>query len=133
MADEPFFKAGTRINLGVELKRQDVAINREALRCAKRRCCQIGRFPRGFEGIAMPMQHGDALKMPQWSEPSRIGQRQFRKADFLVAHRLDIGAECSSDLLRSEADAEDRPPRVKSMADQGPFLDKKGIGLGFVN
>jgi len=66
----------------VKLEAEDVPAEREALRRAKRRRREILGVLGGLEGVAVPVQHGDAFQMPERPNPPGIGQGQLRKADF---------------------------------------------------
>lgn len=133
MAGQPAFDARAGVDLGVELKTQDIAAERETLGGAERGGREILGTLGNFEGVAMPVQHGHTLKMTERAGAARVRQGQLRKADLLHAVRGDLGAERRRDLLCAEADTERRQVRGETGLENAALVIEEGIELRLID
>src|SRR5690606_39360452 len=106
----------------MKLQSQRVIAEREGLVRRKRRrrkaCGPAGQI----EGIAMPVQEGDTVKVLEARRATFGRERHRRPADLLRAGSIDPGTEGSRHELAAETDAERRLVRSEPHADQSDLV-----------
>ncbi|MOA23343.1 hypothetical protein D3C78_1439570 [compost metagenome] len=90
----------------MELQAQDALTIGEGLVRAIGGAGQAGGSVGDFEPIAVPVQDRRIAQGRQGAAAAFGGQRQWREADFLVPHRVDMGAQYPSNELGAKADAQ---------------------------
>jgi hypothetical protein len=79
------------------------------------------------------MEHRLTNDMPQWTFGAILGQGQFAKADFLMAHRPHFGVQRGGHQLRAEANAQRRAVLGQALTQLRDGAAHERIGLNLID